>query len=147
MSRPNLSNYPALLQALRSNNQVDTEFNAYVSSVTSPGAAASREKEYEAGLAAERMRADEADARAKKAEDLLGKTTRFIKVVGEVIEGQLQLNPYVQDVSEKKRYEISFGPGQIRMALRWYWDVLGSKMEDVLAKSTVTDPIAEDEET
>jgi hypothetical protein len=144
MAKPQLSNYPALLQVLRSNTQANTEFNAYVSSITTPGAAASREKDYEEGLAAERTRADEADSRAKKAEAVVAKSVRFIRVLGEVIESQLRLNPYVQDVAEKKRYEISFSAGQVRMAVRWYWDVLSSKMEDVLATSATPDPI-EDE--
>ena len=146
MAKPQLSNYPALLQALRTSTQVNTEFNAYVSSITSPGSVVDREKEYEDGLEAERTRADEAVARAKKTDALLDKTVRFIKILGEVIEGQLQLNPYTQDVLEKKRYEISFSAGQVRMALRWYWDVLGSKMEYVLAKNAAADPIAEDDE-
>ena len=147
MAKPQIGNYPALLQALRASNQVNTEFNAYISSLTLPGATAEREKEYENNLEAERTRASEADARAKKAEDLLTKSVRFIKVLGEVIESQLQLSPYAQDVSEKKRYEISFSAGQVRMAIRWYWDVLSTKMEDVLAKNAAADPIAEDEET
>ena len=147
MAKPHLTNFPALHQLLRSSHQANTEFNAYVSALTSPGASEQREKEYEAGLEAERIRAAEFEARAKKAEAVVAKSVRFIRLLGEVIESQLNLNPYVQDVSEKTHYDIRFGPGQIRMAVRWYWDVLSDKMEEVLTRDPVADPADNREET
>ena len=146
MAKPQLTNFPALHQLLRSNHQANTEFNGYVSSLVAPGASANREKEYEAGLEAERIRAKECEARAVRAEAINAKGVRFIRLLGEVIESQHQLSPYVQDVSEKKHYDIRLSPGQIRMALRWYWDVLSSNMEDVLAKGSVVDPVGNNEE-
>lgn len=146
MAKPQLTNFPALHQLLRNNHQANTEFNAYVSALTTPGASEQREKEYEAGLAAERTRATEFEERARKAEAVVVKSVRFIRLLGEAIESQLRLNPYVQDVAEKAHYEIRLGAGQIRMALRWYWDVLSDKMEEVLTRGTVVDPVDDREE-
>lgn len=145
MAKPQLSSFPALHQLLRSNHQANTEFNAYVGAITTPGAGQDREKEYEAGLEAERKRATECEERAKKAEALSGKATRFIKILGELIESQHQLKPYVQDVSEKNHYDIRFSPAQIRMAMRWYWDVLSSKMEEVLSRGSEDTADSEEE--
>ena len=146
MAKPQLSNYPALLQVLRNNNQANTEFNAYVSSLRSPGADDARAKEYEQGLEAERIRASEAEARARKAEELNSKAVRFIKLLGEAVESQLKLRPFSQDVLEKSRYEISLTPSQTRIALRWYWDVISSKMEEAIAKGA-QDPIPNEDES
>lgn len=141
MPKPVLSNYPHLHSILRNDARANTDFNAIISALTTPGASIDREKEYEAGLEAERIRANESEERAKKSEASNAKGVRFIKLLGELIESQHQLSPYVQDVSEKKHYEIRFSAAQIRMALRWYWDVLSGHMEDVLARGSKEDPL------
>lgn len=146
MSKPLLSNYPRLHGILKNDPQANADFNAIISALKSP-LSADREKELTDSIEAERTLRAEIQVAAEKNGTVTKRTVRFIKLLGEVIEPQVQLQPYAQDVSTKTTYTITFNATQIRMALKLYWDVLSSKMEDVLATGVVVDPADEEEGT
>jgi len=144
MAKPQLTNYPTLHQLLRSNHQANTDFNAYVSAINNPGAQEAREQELQDSIKALETRAQELQQRAQKAEAALQKGVRFVKILGELMETQLQLTPYTQDVREAKHYDIRFSADQVRLATRWYWDVLANSMEATLTRGE--DPADDPEE-
>jgi len=145
MAKPQLTNYPTLYQLLRSNHQANTEFNAYVSAINKPGVQEAREHELQDSIKALEIRAQELQQRALKAETVLQKGVRFVKILGELMETQLQLTPYTQDVREAKHYDIRFSADQVRLATRWYWDVLANSMETTLTRGA-PDPADDPEE-
>lgn len=119
---------------MRNDPRANTEFNAIVSALKNPGAREAKEKELQDACKSLETHANEQQQRALKAEGANAKAIRFIKILGELIETQLKLSPYAQDVSEKRHYDIRFSADQIRMAVRWYWDVVSDSMEAALAK-------------
>lgn len=142
--QPGLSAHPYLHNLLRNDHRANTEFNAYVSSVRGRRDGGSRHEELQKELEAANSRASEAVENLKKVELTMRKAVRFIKILGEVMETQLELQPYAQDVSTKNSYKIRFSADQVRLALSWYWDVLAEKMESVL-RNNVEDPADERE--
>ncbi len=147
MSKPVLSSYPYLYSILRNDPRANTDFNAILSALNSPSAAAAREQELIDSLEAERTLRTEIQTAANKNSEVTKKTVRFIKLLGEVMEPQVKLQPYAQDVSTKATYDIKFSASQVRMALRLYWDVLSSRMEEILGGDEVRDPADEVEES
>lgn len=143
--QPLLSNHPYLHNLMRNDPRANTELNALISRIKSPGASEAKEQELRDTIKALEIRAAELEARAVKAETVRSKGTRFIKILGELMETQLRLSPYAQDVSEKKHYEIRFSADQVRLAVRWYWDVVADSMETTLG-SGVRDPADDSEE-
>lgn len=147
MANPLLSSYPHLYNLLRNDPKANAEFNAVVISIRSPAGAADREKELRDSLDAERTLRAEMQSKAEKSSHVTIRTIRFIKLLGEVIEPQVDLKPYEQDVSTKRTYEIRFGAGQIRMALKLYWDVISDHLEAALTSSTAKDPVGDNEDS
>lgn len=144
--KPKLSNYPRLHSAMRADPLLNREFNDYVSQIQSPTAAEAREKELTDSLEAERVLRSEIQSKSTKLEEVTRKSLRFIKLLGEVIEPQVQLRPYEQDVSMKTHYDIRFNASQIRMALRLYWDAMSDFMERTLEGKGPVDPVEDPEE-
>lgn len=138
MAKPVLSNYPSLLAVLRNNPQANAEFNAVLSTMSSSGP--DRAKELTDSLESERTLRAELQIELNKAKATNQKVTRFIRLLGEVMEPQVQLQPYVQDVSMKTSYDIQFNAHQVRMALHLYWDVMADNMEATLSAGAVVDP-------
>ncbi len=146
MSLPPLSNFPRLYNLLRSDPQANKEFNDYVSRIKSPVDAERRTKELTDSLESERILRNETQDTLRQVRAITQKSVRFIRLLGEVIEPQVNLTPYSQDVSMRTTYEIKFNATQIRMALKLYWDVLAENMENILMGDQVVDPVGESEE-
>lgn len=144
-NQPLLSPYPYLLNLMRNDPRANTEFNAVISTIKKPGVWEAKEQELHASIKALETHVTELQQRALKAEGGNTKAIRFIKILGERMETQLKLSPYEQDVSEKKHYDIQFSADQVRMALRWYWDVIAAGMEAALARGG-PDPADEPDE-
>lgn len=145
-NQPLLSAYPYFHNLMRNDPRANTEFNAVISSLKKPGAWEAKEQELRDSIKALEIRANELQQRAEKADGANVKAIRFIKILGELMETQLKLSPYAQDVSEKKHYDIRFSADQIRMATRWYWDVLSASMEATLARGAPAEDPADAEE-
>ena len=130
---PILSNYPRLHSLLRADPSANNEFQSLVSSMrgpqVSPNANLTEELEKTREQGMELLKKQELQEKQQ------AKLTRFIKLLGEVVEGQTQLRPYSQDVSEEREYNIKFTPGQIRMLLHAFWDIVGEDMEKQINKS------------
>lgn len=147
MAKFELSSYPHLHQVLKNDSRANADFNAILSIARHSGINHPREKELTDSLEAERTLRAELQAAADKNSEVTKKTVRFIKLLGEVMEPQVKLKPYEQDVSTKATYDIKFNANQVRMALRLYWDVLSVRMEEILANDEVADPADGAEET
>lgn len=141
---PLLTNYPYLHNVLRNDAKANTDYNAIVSQLSQPLSSVEREQ-MQSAIDAERTLLAEVRTQLEKSTQLNIKAVRFIRLLGELMESQTELKPYVQDVSEKRTYSITFSADQVRFALRWYWDVLSAKMEDIL-RSKAMDPADESEE-
>ncbi len=139
-----LTNFPYLHNLLRNDVRANTDFNAIISQMSTSLSAVEREQ-LQSSVDAERTLVRELREQLQKAAQLNIKAVRFIRLLGEIMESQTELKPYVQDVSEKRVYLIKFSADQIRFALRWYWDVLSAKMEEAL-RSQAVDPADESEE-
>lgn len=134
-----LSRHPYLHNLLRNDPRANTEYNSIVSELRNPGAQEAKEHELRVSIKALEVRNQELEERAQKAEHVAAKGVRFIKLLGELMETQLQLTPYTQDVRESKHYDIRFSADQVRLATRWYWDVAAESMEVTLSRG-VQDP-------
>ena len=141
--RPILSKYPHLRAVLQNDARANAEFNAVLNECSSQESSSA-----ELNQALEELRRSETNLqeqlnKATSAERTLEKSIRFIRLLGELLEAQTNFSPYTEDLAEKRKYNIEFSPAQIRLALRWYWDVLGSAMENSITRSVVMDPAAE----
>ncbi len=126
---PLLSQYPHLHGVLRNDPAANAEFQKAISSLkTRRDGGSGKEEE----LAAAQAKVLELEKKLDEAQKTLGKALRFMQILGGVMEEQTNLHPYTQDVTDKRRYEVSFSPDQIRLALRWYWTLLHDNMEQVL---------------
>lgn len=144
-NQPLLSAYPYLHNLMRSDPRANTEFNAIISSLKNPGAREAKEQELQESIKALETHNAELKTVMTRVATAKLKAVRFIKILGPLMETQLRLSPYEQDVSQQKHYDIRFTADQVRMALRWYWDVVAESMEAALAKGA-PDPADEAEE-
>lgn len=144
-NQPLLSKYPYLHNLMRNDPRANTDLNAIISELRNPGAREFKENELRDSIKALEIRSKELEERAQKAEAVSRKGIRFIKILGELMETQLKLTPYTQDVSERKHYDIRFSADQVRLATRWYWDVAAESMETTLGRG-VRDPADDPEE-
>ena len=140
--RPLLSQYPHLRALLRNDPVANAQFNAAISGLATPRrVGGSSEEQLEKSLAQAREKVTELTILLNKSKVAYEKSARCLRVLGEVIEAQLDLRPYSQDALEDRKYKIEFGPDQIRLALRLYWDALAYAMEDSLANTMlISDP-------
>ena len=146
MALPALASFPYLYSLLRNDPRANKEFNDYVSQARSPVASSRQLQDLTENLEAERKLRAEQQLLAEKVGSTTKKTVRFIKLLGEVIESQVSLRPYTQDVSLKATYSIVFNAGQIRMALKLFWDVMAQNMEDALTNASAVDPVPDPED-
>lgn len=142
--RPILSNYPHLHSVLKNDSRANVEFNAAILEMTRFNA---RGNTVDAELV-ERLETSESNLQEyiekyNEMEKLTEATVRFIRLLGENIEVQTQLTPYVEDLAKDKDYSIHFTAVQIRLALHLHWDVIGASMENAIGRSLITDPAAE----
>lgn len=142
--RPVLSNYPHLHNVLRNDPTANREFQSCISSMSQPDDAEEQTQVNELNLT--RASLHEALARVEATNKKQEKVTRFIMLLGGLLEKQAHLNPYAQDLLTKTQYEITFSPDQIRMALKLYWDVVGEKMEQTIARTVAVDDPADERE-
>lgn len=143
--RPLLSQYPHLRSVLRNDPVANAQFNAAISGLGTPRrAGGSSEEQLEKSLAQAREKVTELTLLLAKSKAAYEKSARCLRVLGEVIESQLDLRPYTQDELEDRKYNIVFGPDKIRLALRLYWDALAYAMEDSLANTMVISDPAKD---
>ncbi len=137
--RPALSDYPCLHGVLKSNPMANRQFNELLS----------RSKSHVGdNTQVESLYAD-VDSRDKQIQKLLAREielskiamrlSKFVRVLGEVIEEQTDLTPYSSDVDNGKKYVIELTPSQVRTALILHWDTMAAKIESMLVPS-VSDP-------
>jgi hypothetical protein len=140
--RPVLSNYPHLHSILRNDPTANRDFNAILTAVSAPQTSASEDTLAELELS--RRNLQDTLTKLQKQEKTQAKILRFISLLGGVIEPQVRLSPYSQDLLTKTHYDVRFSPDQIRMALNLYWDAVGEGMENVIARTVkVDDPAAD----
>jgi hypothetical protein len=144
--RPILSKYPHLRSLLQNDAKANAEFNSALNEVTSQDSFSA-----ELNQALESLQKSESNLqsqinKAAAYEKTAAKSIRFIRLLGELLEAQTNFSPYVEDLAEQRKYQIEFSPAQIRMALRWYWDVIGSSMESAIGRTLILDPALERED-
>jgi hypothetical protein len=131
--RPVLSNYPHLHSILRNDPVANQQFNAAISGLSLPNTG-SEEARLQKQLDDMRKSLIAQETKVKEAGRLLMRQRAFIKLLGEVIESQTKLEPHTTDIDRGRRYDISFSPDNIRVALRLYWDILSKDMESSIAR-------------
>lgn len=131
--RPVLSKYPHLHNILRNDPVANQQFNAAISGLgLSP--ADNEEPKLQKQLDESRKQTIAQEAKVQEASKLLQRQRSFIKLLGETIEAQTNLEPYSTDIDKGRKYNIVFSPDQIRVALRLYWDVTSQDMESSIAR-------------
>lgn len=131
--RPVLSKYPHLHNILRNDPVANQQFNAAISGLNlSP--ADTDEPKLQKQLDEARKQTIAQEAKVKEASRLLQRQRSFIKILGETIEAQTDLEPYSADIDRGRKYNIEFTPDQIRVALKLYWDVTSQDMEASIAR-------------
>lgn len=145
-ARPILSKYPRLHKLLRSDSQANTEFNAALNEVAKDGGAAGIIEELQQNLAKSEENLQEQLTKVGITQKSQEKTLKFIRLFGQLLEAQTHFTPYVEDLTDKRKYMIELSPAQIRMALQLYWDIIGQAMESAFERNIARDPAAEREE-
>jgi hypothetical protein len=131
--RPVLSQYPHLHNILRNDPVANQQFNAAISGLRlSP--ADDDEPKLQKQLDEARKQTKAQEGKVQEASKLLQRQRSFIKILGETIEAQTNLEPYSADIDKGRKYNIEFSPDQIRVALRLYWDVTSQDMEASIAR-------------
>lgn len=132
--KPALGNYPRLHALLRQDTVANAQFNACLSAQQS-----SFMEDADAGsvsaMSLAKCEKNLAET-LQKYTDILRTTSRvrrLITLLGTVIEPQVALKPYTQDLEERSSYEITFNASQIRQALGMYWDLLTREAEDKIS--------------
>ena len=142
--QPLLFNYPHLKRLLQGNHQANSEFNVFAASVKGRKQDLEEVERLEAALADARLRLQNAANDLRHAEDACRRFEACVISCGEVMESQVSLAPYSQDVAAKRKYNISFTSTQVRTALRLYWEVLALSVErNVVRVAKVEDPAAD----
>lgn len=126
---------------LKSDPSANKEFNELLSRVTNPvqvnAAVLESLQKSETNLQA----ALDQNTRLLKTKD---KQQRLIRLLGAVMEDQVDFKPYNEDVTTGRKYNIKFDANQIRMVLRIYWDLVAAEMEAKI--TTAFSPGTQDEE-
>lgn len=133
MRRPVLSKYPHLHNILRNDPVANSQFNAAISGLGIPQAD-SDEPRLQTQLDEARKQTLAHEKKVLEASKLLQRQRSFIKILGETIESQTDLEPYSTDIDKGRKYTITFTPDQVRVALRLYWDVISQDMEASIAR-------------
>jgi hypothetical protein len=142
--RSQLENYPQLRDALKASTKVNTQFNTFVSTLRQPASTSTIVERLDNELATTRMQLQDIAGSLEEATAVRKKLEEFVISLGEVLETQVSLAPYSQDVAKKRKYSIVFTPTQVRTAMRLYWEVVALVMEDRLLRvAKVEDPAAD----
>lgn len=142
--RSQLEGYPQLRDALRGNTKANTQFNAFVSSLRQPASTSTIVARLDDELASTRMQVQSMARSLEEAEAVRRKLEEFVISLGEVLETQVSLAPYSQDVARKRKYTIVFTPSQVRTAMRLYWEVVSLVLKNkILRVAKVEDPAAD----
>jgi hypothetical protein len=140
-----LSQYPHLHHVLRNDPVANAQFNAAMSGLAPQRTSGeSPEARLEKSLNHARERANVLSVEVGQLKQTNEKLVKFVRVLGETIEAQLDLQPWTLDDMEERKYNIAFKPDRVRMALRLYWDAVAKTMEDSITRTLVVhDPAAE----
>lgn len=146
MPKPELSNYPHLHNLLKRDPKANKEFQDALKDAR--GLASPPSDGEDAALETARRQVSELVRELQDKGKSQAKIIRFIRLLGEVMEPQLKLRRYSEDVLEHNTYNITFSANQIRLALRLYWNVVGDEMERSLAAVAVqaSDPDEEEDD-
>jgi len=140
---PLLASCPRLKQLLRGDRGANSEFNNLMDAMKRSGQDEEVER-LETTLSEVRGRLQTALSDLQHAEEACKRFEACVISCGEVMESQVSLAPYSQDVATKRRYNIKFTATQMRKALRLYWEVLALGVErNVVRVAKVEDPAAE----
>lgn len=131
--RPLLSDYPHLHQILKNDPVANQQFNAALSGLV-PAHTATRETQLQTELETARKKVISLEAQIKKDEATKYKQASFIKLLGDAVESQVQLDPYAKDINTGRKYNIEFTPDQVRVAMRLHWDLIAGSMETEIAR-------------
>lgn len=142
--KPLLSGYPNLKRVLQENRQANSEFNVLTSATRGDQRDTAEIERLETALADARTRLQNAMHDLHHAEDACKRFEACVISCGEVMESQVSLAPYSQDVATKRKYNIRFTATQVRTALRLYWEVLALGVErNVVRVAKIEDPAAD----
>lgn len=134
--RPALEAYPHLHSVLKNDPTANAQFQACLSAAIGQGGSPGID-EIKLKTDLEKMQSELSKLVAKhqKLLQTADKAKRVIKLLGGIVEPQLQLKPYVQDISEEREYIIKFSPRNIRLFLQMHWDLISQETEDVFYRA------------
>lgn len=131
--RPALEAYPHLHSVLRKDPAANAQFQACLSAATGPEGILGADTDK---LRSELMRAQNDLSNLVAKYQMLLKTAdkakRVIKLLGGIMEPQLQFKSYMQDLVEKREYVVKFSPQNVRLFLQMYWDLVSQETEDII---------------
>ncbi len=132
--RPVLTKYPHLQHILKNDTVANQQFNACLDEVSKwrpkfDGSVANNERLVQ--------QLSELHATHKELLEFSKKAKKLLARFGAVIEPQVHLKPYTEDIAEKNEYVIKFTAAQIRAVLVLHWEVVAHNTEDIIAGRAV----------
>lgn len=133
-----LSSYPHLHNILKNDPQANAQFNKAISDLMLPVQSQSTVA-FERDALSERLL--ETLTKLQKVTEAYSAVRKQVTLLGNVLEPQVHLSAYTQDLADDAQYKVTFSAEQVRAALSMHWDIVAQSVEDRIAGRTEEEPV------